>query len=304
MFKRKRNIAIVIGIITVVLLFVVTMILSPKSKKSGGYSDTLESDNIVARIVSTTLSKEKEKTIIEISTSVWNKGNDTIEVKSENFNLNNLVPSNDINLSIKKNERINIRQIYEYTGPITIYQLDLKGIKFNFDFTLKNNELQNKNLKLTANTFDATKENIEKKREEAKKIREEQAKKAQQEKENLEKEAEKKKEEAKKEELKKQQENVQLSIAGKYYSQTTGDNTVFTVNEDRSAKIHIACDVNTSDIIIEKLSEVKVNSTKSTFTGEYKLDGKDEGISFSIENNVLDVIYTTKECLKEAKYKK
>lgn len=298
MFNRKRNIAILVGSITIVLLIILTVILSPKSKQSGGYSDTLESNNIVTRIISTTLSKEKDKTMIEVSTSVWNKGNEPIEVKSSNFNLNNLTPSNDINITVQKNERINIRQVYEYNGPVTLYQLNLKGIKFNFDFTLKNNELQNKNLKLVANTTDATKENLEKQQAEAEKNREAEAKNAEEEKKKLEKEAEKKKEEA----ARNPQPTPKTNLFGKYHSQTNGDTTSFVINEDYSANIHIACDATVSNVFIQKLSEVKVNETKSTFTGEYKLNDKTEGISFSIENNTLSVIYTTKECLKEARY--
>lgn len=298
MFNRKRNITILVGLITIVLLIIITILLSPKSKKSGGYSDTLESNNIVTRIISTTLSKEKDKTMIEISTSVWNKGNESIEVKSSNFNLNNLTPSNDINITVQKNERINIRQVYAYNGPVTLYQLNLKGIKFNFDFTLKNNELQNKNLKLVANTTDATKENLEKQQAEAEKNREAEAKKAEEEKKKLEKEAEKKKEEI----ARNPQPTPKTNLFGKYHSQTNGDTTSFVINEDYSANIHVACDTEIRDILIQKLSEVKVNDTKSTFTGEYKLDNKTGGISFSIENNILSVIYTTKECLKEAKY--
>lgn len=275
MFKRKRNIAILIGAITIVLLIIITMILAPKSKKSGGYSDTLESDNITTHIISTSLFKEKDKTMIEISTSVWNKGNTDIEIKSEHFNLNNLTPSNDINLAIKKNERINIRQVYEYNGPVTLYQLNLKGIKFNFDFTLKNNELQNKNLKLIANTTDATKENLQKQQEEASKIRGQEVEKAEEQKRKLEAEAAQKKAEA----AKKPQPIPKVNLFGKYHSQTSGDTTSFVINADYSANLHIACDANINDIFIQKLSEVKESNSKSIFSGQFKLNDKEEGIA-------------------------
>lgn len=297
MFKSKRNIAILVSSITIVLLIFIAMMFSPTSKVSGGYSDTLESNNVVLRITSTNLFKDQNKTMLEVYTSVWNKNGQLIEVKNSDFSMNSTTPQNTFTYTINKNERMNIRQVYEFNGPVSSYYLNIKGQKFSFDFTLKNNELQSKNLKLVGTSVDEkdTKIAIEKQETEAIAQREAAAKKAEEDRATLKKEADK---------LKQEEANkpvVVFDVFGKYNSNTTGDATSIVLNNDLSANVHIACDTGVKDLFVPVLKRVD-NQNVVSLSGEYTFQDKKGTISMEIERNNLVVKDSEFKCLMETKY--
>lgn len=224
MNKPKITIIGISSAITILLLIIITFVLLPKDKLSGGYFDTLQVSNIEVRIVSTSVIANEEKATLEVVTSIWNKTNKEVVLNEQNFSLNQTKPTNKIDVKIAKNEKVGVRQIYPYQ-IVSAYNVLLGNKKLAFDFTLKNNELKEKMIKLSETKTATIQTNLEKQKEKADKVRSEKNDTILQENEKVKEEAEKEKASDAKTKKAESSTNKVLELDGVFRSNNIKDDT-------------------------------------------------------------------------------
>lgn len=224
MNKQKITIIGISSAITILLLIIITFLLLPKDKLNGGYADTLQASNVEVRIVSTSVIANEDKATLEVVTSIWNKTNKEIVLNEQNFSLNQANPTNKIDVKIAKNEKVGVRQIYPYQ-TVSAYNVLLGNKKLAFDFTLKNNELKEKMVKLSETKTASIQTNLEKQKAEAEKVRSDKTDEILKENEKVKAEAEKEKTDDAKNKKAESSSNKVLELDGVFRSNNVKDDT-------------------------------------------------------------------------------
>lgn len=297
----KKKLWIIAPIVAVIVMIVATFLTLPKNKVTGGYDDVLAINNIEFKIISTQLVQEDGVIFVEMLTSITNKSGKELKITNDNFDFSSEKPTQVINLTIQKNQKVNVRQLYSYSGTISHYKVNVLGKVLSFDFTIKNNELARKNIELKAQLKENFEEGLKKQQESATMIRVQEEEKTTKENQEVVKTAETHKVAYEKET---QDDKEIKNIMGTYFSQSIQDTSSILINGDYTAKIMVDCEKENGELVIDKLHKTFSNN-KTVFTGEYHSDKLGSGtIVFSYINDHILVLGSPIQCLIGISYAK
>ncbi len=297
----KKNLWMIAPIIAVVIMIIATLFALPKSKVTGGYDDVLTINNIEVKIISTQLVQEEGVIFVEMLTSITNRSGNELKITNDNFDFSSEKPTQTINLSIPKNQKVNVRQLYSYSGIISHYKVNVLGKVLSFDFTIKNNELARKNIELKSQLKENFDESLKKQQEAATTVRVQEEEKTTKENQEVVKTAETHKVAYDKE----TQEDKEIkTIMGTYFSQSIQDTSSILINGDYTAKVMVDCEKEKGELVIDKLHKTFSNN-KTVFTGEYQSEKLGSGtIVFSYINDHILVLGSPIQCLIGISYAK